>query len=123
MNIENRVAERMLSYNFNREENKKKLLLQEKFINKLTLMQEDIQPLLFNTERPVREVFVQRLNFLYALIYKIKNDFHSAQSVLNYVNQLESRYPLATQTVNDVKRMPELQAPTTKVKLNKKGLF
>jgi hypothetical protein len=83
--------------------------LKNNIIEQLTMMREEIQPLLYDSVPPQRVEFVQRANFLYALIFKIKEEFKSASSVLDYIKTLEGKYPLAGQTIKEVKNMPYLQ--------------
>ncbi|MCL9683519.1 hypothetical protein [Legionella maioricensis] len=79
-------------------------------INKLSMMREGIQPLLYDKVRPERNEYLQRANFLYALMLKIKDEYKSGDNPLDFVNSLEREYPLATKTINDVKNMPEMQS-------------
>ena len=109
MKNENTLPDESLSKSVDSEDDQQMLLLKEALIDKLTLMREDVQPLLFNTEPPQRDEYVQRANFLYALIFKIKQEYNPSTSLMDYINVLEYKYPLAFQTIKDVKRMDEVR--------------
>lgn len=78
-------------------------------LEKLSLMREQLQPLLFNAIRPERNELVQRANFLYALMFKIKEEYKSGDKLLDYIDLIEKEYPLAHKTIAEVKKMPETQ--------------
>lgn len=105
----NTLPDKSLSISVDSDEDQQMLLLKEALINKLILMREGVQPLLFNAEHPQRDELVQRANFLYALIFKIKQEYNPSTSLMDYINVLEYKYPLASQTIKDVKRMDEVR--------------
>lgn len=82
------------------------------FIEKLSLMRERVQPLLLDTARPERNEYVQRANFLYALMFKIKEKYKAGDNLLDFVKALEKDYPLAKTTISEVKDMAELHNHT-----------
>ncbi|WP_298625050.1 hypothetical protein [uncultured Legionella sp.] len=71
----------------------------------IDIRDKEIQPQLYNKERPEREPHIQRANFIYALIFKVREDFKAPKDVLEFVRSLEKQYPLAVPTVNEVKGM------------------
>lgn len=81
----------------------------QEFIDKLDAMREKIQPLLYEAIFPDREEFIQRANFLYALIFKIRTDLDGLSTLMDCITSLELKYPLAKQTIKEVKNMPEVR--------------
>ncbi len=79
------------------------LLIKDALLNRLSLMRKDLQPLLFDMPRPERDGIVQRINFLYALINKIKEEFLVVQDYGGLINQLEPQYPLAGETIREAR--------------------
>lgn len=84
-------------------------LFKDNIIEKLSIMRENIQPLLFETSGKTREEFVQRANFLYALMFKIKNEFKRGENIIDWVASLAKEYPLAVKTIKEVEQMDEVQ--------------
>lgn len=80
-------------------------IYKEQIMERLDAMRESIQPQLFETERPERNPLVQRANFLYALMFKIKKEFKKPADVRYFIEQLEDQYPLAKETIDEVKRI------------------
>ncbi len=74
----------------------------------IDIRDKEIQPELYDKNRPERNPFVQRANFIYALIFKIKDEFRKPGDVLNFVTDLEDQYPLAIATIAEVKQMLKL---------------
>ena len=75
---------------------KKATAFKKDLINKLSMMRADIQPLLYDKDRPERNEYVQRANFLYALMFKIKEEYRPGANLLDFITSLEKEYPLAT---------------------------
>jgi hypothetical protein len=71
----------------------------------IEIRDQEIQPQLYDKERPERNPHIERANFIYALIFKVKNDFRSPKDVLEFVLSLEGKYPLAVPTIDEVKEM------------------
>lgn len=71
----------------------------------IEIRDQEIQPQLYDKERPERNPHIQRANFIYALIFKVKDDFRAPKDVLEFVLSLEGKYPLAVPTINEVKEM------------------
>ena len=65
----------------------------------------EIQPQLYDKDRPERNPHIQRANFIYALIFKVKDDFKAPNDVMKFILELEDKYPLAVPTINEVKEM------------------
>lgn len=91
------------------EDTQKAIAFKKDILNKLSMIREDIQSLLYDKARPERNEYVQRANFLYALIFKIKDEYKPGDNLLDFVSSIEKEYPLATKTITDVKNMPEMQ--------------
>ncbi len=85
------------------------IIFKQDILDKLVMIRENIQPLLYDKARPERAEYIQRANFLYALMFKIKEEYKSGDSLLDFVNSIEKEYPLAEKTINDVKNMLEAQ--------------
>lgn len=84
-------------------------LMKQALLDKLDAMREEIQPQLFDSVKPARDPFVQRANFLYALMFKIRQEYKNPQNVIEFIKELEDKYPLAKQTIDEVKNMLILQ--------------
>lgn len=90
---------------------KEELLPEDKQFKEMVLQKlieirdQEIQPQLYDKERPERNPHIQRANFIYALIFKVKDDFRAPKDVLEFVLSLEGKYPLAVPTIDEVKEM------------------
>lgn len=90
---------------------KEELLPEDKQFKEMVLRKlieirdQEIQPQLYDKERPERNPHIQRANFIYALIFKVKDDFRAPKDVLEFVLSLEGKYPLAVPTIDEVKEM------------------
>lgn len=71
----------------------------------IDIRDKEIQPQLYDKDRPERNPHIQRANFIYALIFKVKDDFRTPKDVMEFVIELEDKYPLAGETVDEVKTM------------------
>ncbi|HRD70943.1 MAG TPA: hypothetical protein PK657_12435 [Legionella sp.] len=78
-------------------------------LGKLWKMKEALHPHICDLPRPARQQIVAKDDFLYALMSEIKLNLKTPEDVLIYATHLESRYPLATETLNQIKNLPELQ--------------
>ncbi|KTD60760.1 hypothetical protein [Legionella shakespearei] len=85
-------------------------IVQEEVLNQLKLIRDDIQKQLYDTASPAREAYVQKANFTYALIYKVKDEFQSPKDIMKFIHELEKKYPLAIDTIDQVKHLPGMQA-------------
>lgn len=86
------------------------LAFQEEVLNQLKIIRNDIQKQLYDSSSPAREAYVQKANFTYALIYKVKDEFQSPKDIMKFIHELEKKYPLAVDTINQVKNLPGMQA-------------
>lgn len=84
-------------------------IFQEEILTQLKVMRDDIQKQLYDTISPAREAYVQKANFIYALIYKVKDEFHSPKDIMMFIKELEEKYPLAAETITQVKNLPGLE--------------
>ncbi|BCA94999.1 hypothetical protein TUM19329_13600 [Legionella antarctica] len=85
------------------------IIFKQVILNKLSTMRQNIQRLLYDKAYPERAEYVQRANFIYALMFKIKEGYTSNDNLLAFINSIEKEYPLAGKTISDVKNMPEMQ--------------
>jgi hypothetical protein len=85
-------------------------VFQEELLDQLKVMRDDIQKQLYDTVSPAREAYVQKANFTYALIYKIKDEFQTPKDIMKFIHELEKKYPLAVDTIDQVKSLPGMRA-------------
>lgn len=87
-------------------------LFKKNTLKALTDMREDIQSLLFDQPRPQRDSLVQRTHFINGLIVEIRDDLQHPDDVPKVIEQLAAKYPLAEESVTDVKQYLGLNAAT-----------
>lgn len=78
-------------------------LFKKNILNTLSTMREEMQPQLFDQPRPQRDCLVQQVNFLCALINKIKEEFKEPCDVLQFIGELEGKYPQAEELIVELK--------------------
>ncbi|KTD30770.1 hypothetical protein Lmor_2877 [Legionella moravica] len=71
----------------------------------IDIRDKEVQPQLYDKDRPERNPHIQSANFIYALIFKVKDDLKAPGDVMNFVLNLEDQYPLAAPTITEVKKM------------------